>query len=83
MSPSGNKNLESHGFNWDRKKAKIFGNNTILYENLQEKTDLNILFLHAYGYGCDGTDWNLFVKEVLKGVKANVYSVDLPGFGNS
>ena len=50
-----------------------------------EKADskINILLLHAYGYGCDGTDWNNFAAYLIKYLNCNLYSVDFPGFGKS
>ena len=43
----------------------------------------NILFLHAYGYGCSGEDWDNFIPFITQGVDANIFSVDFPGFANS
>ena len=39
--------------------------------------------MHAYGYGCSGYDWDYFIPYILKDLKANIYSVDFPGFGSS
>lgn len=41
------------------------------------------MILHAYGYGCNGEDWNLHLSYLLKKIKTNLYSVDFPGFGES
>lgn len=41
------------------------------------------MLLHAYGYGCCGEDWNLHISYLSRFTKANIHSVDLPGFGES
>lgn len=83
MSPETNKSPGTYTINWTTKKVKILENRIRIYELLQENAECNILILHAYGYGCCGDDWNLHVSYLSRNIKANIYSVDFPGFGES
>jgi hypothetical protein len=83
MSPDTNKSAASYDIPWNTRIVKILGNKTKIYELLREDAECNVLLLHAYGYNCCGDDWNLHVSYLIKKVKANIYSVDFPGFGNS
>lgn len=78
-----NKTSGSYKINWETNKIKLLGNKIKVYTLLNEEACCNILLLHAYGYGCCGEDWNLHIHFLLKNIKANVYSVDFPGFGDS
>ena len=62
---------------------KILDKKTKTYYLLNEDAQFGILILHAYGYGCCGDDWNLHVHYLSKMLRANIYSVDFPGFGES
>ena len=67
----------------ERTKYNILGKKTIVYKLEKKGAIGNILLLHAYGYGCDGTDWNNFAPHLIKHLNCNLYSVDFPGFGRS
>lgn len=83
MNPQANKSVGSYDIPWTTKVINILGNKIKVYELLREDSDCNILLLHAYGYNCCGDDWNLYVSYMNKSIKANFYSIDFPGFGNS
>jgi pimeloyl-ACP methyl ester carboxylesterase len=78
-----NKHSGTYNINWSSKIIKLLGNKVRVYSLEDEGAVCNILLLHAYGYGCCGQDWNLHLHFLLKNIKANVYSVDFPGFGDS
>ena len=84
LNPKPNPKPDYRRIDWEVSKIKIWNDRVILYEKKSpENSKTNILFLHAYGYGCDGTDWDNFIPEILKSINANIYSVDFPGFGSS
>lgn len=69
---------------WNIFQEKIFGNKIILYQKEgKENCKANIMFLHAYGYGCSGEDWDNFIPFITQNMDANLFSVDFPGFANS
>ena len=83
ISAETNKAQLGHTVGWSTKSIKIFGKKIKTYSFLQENPECSLLVLHAYGYGCDGEDFNLHLNHLLKKVRANVFSVDFPGFGSS
>jgi len=83
LSPEINRTQCSYKVPWQVSATKIFGNIIKIYRLNGGETKINILLLHAYGGGCDGTDFNLHLNYLLFNLKANVFSVDLPGFGES
>jgi pimeloyl-ACP methyl ester carboxylesterase len=83
ISPDINKGQGTYKIDWVSRMARILAKKTRLYELKQEGAQYDILVLHAYGYGCCGEDWNLHLSYLTKRIKANLYSVDFPGFGDS
>ena len=81
IKPELNKRPATYKIDWMIGKIKILDYKIKTYEIIRDKSQYNILLLHAYGNGCDGTDWNLFAIYLLNYLNANVYSVDFPGFG--
>jgi pimeloyl-ACP methyl ester carboxylesterase len=83
LNPNFNQSEGTYKIKWNTNKILIGGKKTLIYQILDDSSHNNILFLHAYGEGCDGRDWNLHVSYHLKNIKSNFYSVDFPGFGES
>lgn len=72
-------------FKWGVERISINSETVKVYKlNWDSEHKETIVFLHAYGYYCDGTDWNTFVNLILKSYpKIRMLSLDFPGFGES
>jgi hypothetical protein len=81
IKPELNKGPATYNINWTIGKVKFLDNKIKTYELIREKSQYNIFLLHAYGGGCDGTDWNLFASYLSHNLNASFYSIDFPGFG--
>lgn len=83
ITPEPNKSVGTYKIDWTTYYVKILGKKTKIYSLLNPQASCDVLILHAYGYGCCGDDWNLHISYLAKNIKANIYSVDFPGFGES
>lgn len=83
ITPQPNRAPGTYKIPWNTYFAKVAGKNTKIYSLLHPQADCDLLILHAYGYGCCGDDWNLHVSYLANNIRANIYSVDFSGFGES